>query len=393
MARSIYRRSVRYWAYDHRRLVKTTVVVVVFALAAASAYVLLWAKPSKTSRSPGTGAATTLLPATKRFRVAATSPAANASQVPSDSPITVSFSDPVDLQGPMPSLSPAVAGSWSLVGHDTLSFDATAPLIPGTTETLEVPGGAAGVLDSAHKKLGATVTVTFTVASSTVRLQQLLAQLGYLPVNFTPTGPSPAPQEMAQPQSGTFAWRWSDPLDGLESRWEAGAFGPITTGAIMTFEDQHSLKVDGQPTTALWSALLQAEPANQADSKPYDYVVVNKNRPENLTVYVNGAVMFSNILVNTGIPGVDTPDGTFQVFEHLVASDMKGTNLDGTTYNDPNVPWASYFYQGDALHGFVRASYGYPQSNGCVEMPIAQAGQIWPYTPIGTLVTVMGPPA
>ena len=37
--------------------------------------------------------------------------------------------------------------------------------------------------------LAAPVTVTFTVAqASTERLQQLLAQLGYLPVTFTPTG-------------------------------------------------------------------------------------------------------------------------------------------------------------------------------------------------------------
>ena len=34
---------------------------------------------------------------------------------------------------------------------------------------------------------------------------------------------------------------------------------------------------------------------------------------------------------------------------------MKGTNPDGTTYDDPNVPYASYFNGGDALHGFVRA--------------------------------------
>ena len=72
----------------------------------------------------------------------------------------------------------------------------------------------------------------------------------------------------------------------------------------------------------------------------------------------------------------------------MTSSDMKGTNPDGTTYNDPNVPWASYFNGGDALHGFVRAHYGYPQSNGCIEMPVATAGQIWPYTPIGTLVTI-----
>ena len=67
---------------------------------------------------------------------------------------------------------------------------------------------------------------------------------------------------------------------------------------------------------------------------------------------------------------------------------MKGTNPDGSTYDDPNVPWASYFNGGDALHGFVRAKYGFPQSNGCVEMTVANAGMLWPLTPIGTLVTV-----
>jgi hypothetical protein len=48
----------------------------------------------------------------------------------------------------------------------------------------------------------------------------------------------------------------------------------------------------------------------------------------------------------------------------------------------------SYFNGGDALHGFIRASYGFPQSLGCVEMPFAEAGQVWPYTPIGTIVNV-----
>ena len=79
------------------------------------------------------------------------------------------------------------------------------------------------------------------------------------------------------------------------------------------------------------------------------------------------------------------------MFEHVRFSDMKGTNPDGSTYNDPNVPYASYFNGGDALHGFIRASYGSPQSNGCVEMSYADAALVWPLTPIGTLVTVVGP--
>jgi lipoprotein-anchoring transpeptidase ErfK/SrfK len=48
----------------------------------------------------------------------------------------------------------------------------------------------------------------------------------------------------------------------------------------------------------------------------------------------------------------------------------------------------SYFNGGDALHGFPRPGYGYPQSDGCVEMPISNAASVFPLTPIGTLVTV-----
>ena len=88
------------------------------------------------------------------------------------------------------------------------------------------------------------------------------------------------------------------------------------------------------------------------------------------------------------LPGADTVDGTYPVFEHVTSSVMKGTNPDGTTYDDPDVPWASYFNGGDALHGFERAQYGFPQSLGCVEMLPATAGRVWPYTPIGTLVHI-----
>jgi peptidoglycan hydrolase-like protein with peptidoglycan-binding domain len=198
---------------------------------------------------------------------------------------------------------------------------------------------------------------------------------------------------MAEPQSGNFVWRWSNSLSGLENNWAPGELGPITMGAVMTFENQRGLSVDGLAGPQVWTALLEAAKTGAANPDTYDYAFVSKVEPENLTLYVNGAPLYSGILVNTGIPGDDTPDGTYQVFEHERASDMQGTNLNGTTYNDPNVPWASYFHGGDALHGFVRASYGYPQSNGCVEMPIAQAGEVWPYTPIGTLVTVAGPPS
>jgi len=66
---------------------------------------------------------------------------------------------------------------------------------------------------------------------------------------------------------------------------------------------------------------------------------------------------------------------------------MSGTNPDGSHYSDPGVPYVSYFNGGDALHGFLRGSYGSAQSLGCVEMPYSEASQVYPYTPIGQFLS------
>ena len=240
--------------------------------------------------------------------------------------------------------------------------------------------------------LAAPATVTFTVAqASTERLQQLLAQLGYLPVTFTPKAPLSSPSLATTAQAGTFSWRWPGTPASLASLWTEGAEDVITKGAVMNFENQNGLAVDGVAGKEVWSTLLADLATAKINADPYTYVFVSKQLPEALTLFENGVPKLVNIPVNTGAPGADTTDGTYPVFEHVVSSRMQGTNPDGSTYDDPNVPWASYFNGGDALHGFVRASYGFPQSNGCVEMAISNAAQVWPLTPIGTLVTVVGP--
>lgn len=384
MARSVYRHSsARLWAARHRWPVRVAVLLVL-AAGGGIAYAVT-SQPSAQRPSP-----TTEPPATGPFAVLSTTPVAGAT-VDADTSVSVRLSHSLAAGSPMPTLQPPVDGTWTHGGGRTLVFDAATPLPPGAKETLTVPGGTRGLRDSSGRTLPEPVTVAFTVRSSTLRLQQLLAQLGYLPVTFAPSGGEPAPKESAQPQPGAFSWRWTDPLQGLEDHWSAGVAGVITQGAVMTFQDQHHLAVDGIAGPELWTALLAAAAAGQRDPQPYDYVYVDKDVPEHLLLYVDGMAKFPNVAVNTGLHGADTPDGTYAVFEHVPASEMKGTNPDGTTYDDPGVPWASYFYQGDALHGFVRATYGTPQSNGCVEMSIADAGTLWPYTPIGTLVTVVGP--
>ena len=326
------------------------------------------------------------------FSLETTNPAPGAQNVAPNTTISVTFSAPVSLRKAMPQLSPAIGGKWVQTSATTLSYALDSPLIPGTQEVLTIPGGSSGVHATNGAILAASHTVTFNVAAGdTLRLQQLLAGLNFLPVGFTPTGPAPSRADLAQDQTGTFTWRWPGLPAELTSQWTQGTANEITQAAVEAFETQNGLGVDGIAGPAVWTALINDTINNKTDATPYVYVLVNKTVPQNLTLWNNGAAQYVGIPVNTGAPGADTVDGTYAVFEHVRYSEMKGTNPDGSTYDDPNVPYASYFNGGDALHGFVRASYGSPQSNGCVEMTYANAAQVWPLTPIGTLVTVIGP--
>ncbi len=102
---------------------------------------------------------------------------------------------------------------------------------------------------------------------STLRLQQLLATLDFLPVSFTPADPaSVAPDEAATAQLGSFAWRWTTMPGSFMALWSPGEPNVITQGAVMTFESQQHMTTDGIAGPKVWQALLQAaaaEPGRQ----------------------------------------------------------------------------------------------------------------------------------
>jgi peptidoglycan hydrolase-like protein with peptidoglycan-binding domain len=355
-------------------------VVGAVALALAAAGFIVFPRPHNPSAS-----ATTMAPPAP-LTVVSTTPTGD--NVDGGSTISVQFSTDLAPGSPMPTLSPEVAGQWAVLSPNLLQYQATAPLVPGTVETLTVPGGANGTVGSRGQHLASAFTTSFNVApGSTLRLQQMLAELGYLPLNFTPAAPLTSPTQEGAAQLGTFTWRWANQPTSLVSLWTPGADNVITKGAVMNFESQHNLKVDGVAGPAVWGAVLTAVESGQGNALPYGYVDVTKTLPETTTVYQNGVAVY-HTLANTGVAAAPTADGTFPVYVRYTVTTMSGTNPDGSKYSDPGIPWVSYFNGGDALHGFPRGSYGFPQSVGCVEMPIANAAVVFPMTPLGTLVTV-----
>ena len=155
----------------------------------------------------------------------------------------------------------------------------------------------------------------------------------------------------------------------------------------MRFQADHNLPVTGNIDTATWHAIVTADIEQRRDPLPYTNVYVDQAVPQELRLYINGHVFFST-LVNTGISVAPTQNGTYPVYVRYLTTTMSSTLPNGQTYHDSGIPWVSYFHGGDALHGFLRSQYGYPQSLGCVEMTYAHAAVVWPHTPIGTLVSV-----
>jgi lipoprotein-anchoring transpeptidase ErfK/SrfK len=312
------------------------------------------------------------------------------STIQAGTPITLTFNKKVSqaLGKNLPPVSPKTDGTWHTISSHAIEFR---PQGYGYGLGAHVSFGLpSGVRLVGGNQNGSNWTVP---AGSPVRMQQLLSILGYLPLDFkyaNGTGVGRTAEEQLKaaidPPAGNFDWRYHDVPSALRGFWKAGASGVMTQGALMAFESDHGLTTDGIAGPDVWRTMIQAAIDGKKSNFGYSFVSVSLSG-QNLNLWHNGHTVVTTP-VNTGIASRPTDPGTFPVYSHLRVTTMSGTNPDGSHYNDPGIQFVSYFNGGDALHAFTRAQYGFPQSLGCVEMQLDPAGQVWPYTPIGTLVHV-----
>jgi hypothetical protein len=323
-------------------------------------------------------------------------PASGTTGVNGAGDVRVDFSARLGATSPMPTLKPSIEGTWQRQGASAVFVPARG-YRPRTKVTVRVPAGSSGVRSAAGGLLTAGVTATFRTGKyKQARLEQLLAELGYLPLTWAPATGSGASLTDAHaqlsaaydPPAGSYTWQPGYPQQ-LTSLWRPAKPSLILKGAVMAFEADHGLALDGVAGRQVWRAMFRAAAADQTNTHGYTYAVAREKLPETLTVWHNGQVIFRH-LANTGIPAAPTAVGTDPVYLRYRHQIMRGRNPDGTKYADP-VAWVAYFHYGEAVHYFPRYSYGSPQSLGCVELPYAPAKRIWPYLTFGTLVTVTGP--
>ena len=341
----------------------------------------------------------TWFPATGSPIVAATPTAGTT--ISASTPLELTFSKPVKkvLGSEKPTLSPEVDGKWSQPNAHTLVFKPTGFGVPLATDLKVKLAEEVDVVQADGSTENSSEVKWEVPAGSELRLQQMLAELHYLPYKWTGETVAKTPEAQVaaattEAPKGHFSPRWKNTPSELKELWTPGEENELVKGALMAFEEEHGLEVDGLAGPEVWEDLMKATIAGEV--KPtkgaaagYTYVWVSEELPETVNVWHNGKMIVSGAPANTGIPGAETEVGTFNVYLRYEETTMSGENPDGSHYSDPGIMWVSYFNGGDALHAFDRASYGTPQSLGCVEMPLEEAATIWPYTPIGTPVTIL----
>ena len=365
-------------------------VLLMVAAIAVTAIVLLAGRDHSVSGLLGSHQASAATPVT------ATEPhttlTALPDRTPSDgtTPLWVRLSGQPAIGSPRPTVSPAVAGAWSTIG-DSEYFTPASTLEPCTAYQLTIP---ASIQATGQTPLGKTRRLTLNVACPPVKaFQQALARLGYLPYTFhslygihLPGGAetrSAAAHHAFHPPTGALVANVHDapPL-------AYGRLDETTQGALTVFEADHGIE-SGASNARIWLSLLAAETVGRRNPSPYTFVTVTESSPETLEVHKGNHVVLSSP-TNTGVPGAETPQGVFPIFTRDVSTTMIGTDPDGTHYDVPDVPWVNYFNGGDAVHGYERGSYGSPQSNGCVELPISTAERVYGMLALGDIVYITG---
>jgi hypothetical protein len=307
-------------------------------------------------------------------------------------PVTVTLSAPVWSGSPAPSLQPAVAGTWTASG-DSEVFTPVSTLEPCSSYTLTV---WARTTSDAHAPLGHRHTIGLNVACPPLAgLQQALAHLGYLAAKLHPLYLAPLPPDGPESRRDAAVAAYHPPRGALvpdpsdAPPVDMGQLDETTKGALMVYQSDRGLEATGEPDRDTWASLLAGETDYRRDQQSYTWVTVSESLPETLEVHRGDHVVFSTP-ANTGVPGAETAQGIFPIYSRLVSTTMTGEDVDGTKYDVSDVPWVNYFNGGDAVHGYPRESYGFPQSNGCVELPIEASHTVYGMLAIGDIVEVNG---
>jgi lipoprotein-anchoring transpeptidase ErfK/SrfK len=97
-----------------------------------------------------------------------------------------------------------------------------------------------------------------------------------------------------------------------------------------------------------------------------------------------GDTVVNSFIVSTGTALTPTVTGKYKIYVKY-----QYANMSGPGYYLPDVPYVMYFYKGYGLHGtYWHHNFGTPMSHGCVNLETSNAGWLFNWASVGTVVNV-----
>ena len=130
--------------------------------------------------------------------------------------------------------------------------------------------------------------------------------------------------------------------------------------------------------------------ARGSETSTKKMVVVD--RSEQMLYAYDGDDLFLQTAISTGLDITPTPRGAFTVYRKTPTRYMQGPlpGISKQFYDLPGVPWNLYFTQdGGVIHGaYWHNSFGRKWSNGCVNVPLDKAEELYEWAELGMRVVV-----
>lgn len=194
-------------------------------------------------------------------------------------------------------------------------------------------------------------------------------------------GAAPAPPAQPTPSGRTHTVRRGDTLSGIALRhgvstWALAQANGIRNPSLIYVGQVLRIPSGGSSTPP---AAPSPSPSAPTSGRWID-VDLSAQR---LTAY-QGNTPVRSTLVSTGVPAYPTPTGQFRIYVKY-----RSTLMTGPGYYLPNVPYTMYFYRGYGIHGtYWHSNFGRRMSHGCINLPTPEAGWLFNWASVGTLVNI-----
>ena len=131
-----------------------------------------------------------------------------------------------------------------------------------------------------------------------------------------------------------------------------------TKDAVIAFQKVERLSRDGHAGAQVWGRIFSATEPNLHYTGGGDRVEIDLTRQ--VLFLVQGGKLTKILPISSGMPGWNTPTGTFAVQRKIPTWHEAPLGL---------LYMPSFFYQGFAIHGSGSVP-GYPASHGCIRVPV-----------------------